>query len=179
MPFNSYVLGQANISNSTNTAGAVTSVNQKNASTAINITGSIPLKSTINTAIFSRIKTTLSDAVLTAQKTVGSNSSAASAFLRLLNGYMVYDIHVRNNANNTSYAVIIDPGNGKVLYKQTLPSISSSAATGGHRFMSGRGGGFATFGAADLMNSGNHFAGSHMSTTNSGILNNNIQGIRA
>ena len=36
---------------------------------------------------------------------------------------MVYDIHVRNNANNTTYAVIVDPGTGKVLYKQALPSL--------------------------------------------------------
>jgi hypothetical protein len=30
---------------------------------------------------------------------------------------------VRNNSNNTSTAVIVDAGNGKVLYKQTPPSL--------------------------------------------------------
>jgi hypothetical protein len=92
-----------------------------------NITGSIPLGSTIMGAISSKVKTTLSDAVITAQKTVGSNSSATLAFIRPLNGYLVYDVHVRNNSNNTPYAVIVDPGNGKVLYKQALPSLSGSA----------------------------------------------------
>jgi hypothetical protein len=80
IPFNSYVLEQANLPNSTNSGRAITSANEKNASTAINITGSVPLKSTINAAIFSGTKTALSDAVLTAQKSVGSNSSARSAF---------------------------------------------------------------------------------------------------
>jgi hypothetical protein len=87
-----------------------------------NITGSIPLRPTISGALSSKVKTTLSDAVI-AQKAVGSNTSATLAFLRPLNGYLVYYIHVRNNANNTSYAVIVDPGNGKVLYKQTLPTL--------------------------------------------------------
>ena len=40
----------------------------------------------------------------------------------------MYDIHVRNNANNTHYAIIVDPGNGKVLYKQTLPQSSFGGA---------------------------------------------------
>jgi hypothetical protein len=48
----------------------------------------------------------------------------------------VYDIHVRNNSNNTRYAVIVDPGNGKVLYKQVLPS--SSLSTAGHAGMFGK-----------------------------------------
>jgi hypothetical protein len=76
-------------------------VKQKNAPATINVTGSIPLKSTINTAIFSRIKTTLNDAVLATQKAVGTNTSTTLAFTRPLSGYLVYDIHVRNNANNT------------------------------------------------------------------------------
>jgi hypothetical protein len=49
----------------------------------------------------------------------------------------VYDIHVRNNSNNTRYAVIVDPGNGKVLYKQALPSSLFAA---GHPGMFGKGG---------------------------------------
>ena len=92
-----------------------------------NITGSIPLGSTIRESISSKVKIALSDAVITAQKAVGSNSSATLAFIRPLNGYLVYDVHVRNNSNNTPYAVIVDPGNGKVLYKQALPSLSGSA----------------------------------------------------
>jgi uncharacterized membrane protein YkoI len=108
----------------------------------INFTGTIPLRSTINKAISSVIKVPLIEAVSTAQKLIGSNSSATSANLRPLIGYLVYDVHVRNNSNNTSYAVIIDPGNGKVLYHQALTPFSSA----GHPFMFGKGGAGAFYG---------------------------------
>ncbi len=48
--------------------------------------------------------TNLSDAVTIAQKAVSTNTSATSAFIRSLNGYLVYDVHVRNNSNNTTAA---------------------------------------------------------------------------
>ena len=128
--FSSETLAQVNNSSTGSSA------NQGNPLTALpNITGSIPLGPTISGAISSKVKTTLSDAVITAQKTVGSNSSATLAFARPLNGYLVYDVHVRNNSNNTPYAVIVDPGNGKVLYKQALPSSSLGGA--GHLGMFG------------------------------------------
>ncbi len=102
----------------------------------INFTGSIPLSSTVNKAISSVIKVPLIEAISTAQKLVGSNSSATLAVLRPLIGYLVYDVHVRNNSNNTSYAIIIDPGNGQVLYHQALTPFSLA----GHQFMFGHGG---------------------------------------
>jgi uncharacterized membrane protein YkoI len=114
-------------------SGQGKSLNQKNSTNATNITGSIPLRSTIGSALFSQVKITLSQAILTAQQEVGSNSSATSAFMRPLKGYLVYDIHVRNNSNNTSYAVIVDPGDGKILYKQALPSYLA-----GHQPMLGK-----------------------------------------
>jgi hypothetical protein len=86
-----------------------------------NITGSIPLRSTISGALSSKVKTSLSDAIGIAQKAVGPNTSATLGILRPLNGYLVYDIHVRNNADNTTHAVIVDPGNGKILYNHPLP----------------------------------------------------------
>jgi hypothetical protein len=54
---------------------------------------------------------------------VGPNTSATLGLLRPLNGYLVYDIHVKNNADNTTHAVIVDPGNGKILYNQPLASL--------------------------------------------------------
>ena len=120
---------------------------QKMVANPINFTGTIPLRSTINKAISSVIKVQLIEAVSTAQKLVGSNSSATLAVLRPLIGYLVYDVHVRNNSNNTSYAVIIDPGNGQVLYHQALTPFSmaghpSMFAKGGNRgfFLGHRGG---------------------------------------
>jgi uncharacterized membrane protein YkoI len=138
---NSEVLAQVNGTGSKNNPTTATTTaagtKQGNLPNALpSITGSIPLGSTISGAISSKVKTTLNEAITTAQKTVGSNSSATLAFIRPLNGYLVYDIHVRNNSNNTRYAVIVDPGNGKVLYKQALPS---SLSAGDHAGMFGKG----------------------------------------
>ncbi|MFL6380167.1 MAG: PepSY domain-containing protein [Nitrososphaeraceae archaeon] len=137
----SAVLAQTSSTGSKNAAtAATTSPNQRNLPNAspVNITGSIPLGSTISSAISSKVKTNLSDAVIIAQKAVGSNTSATLAFIRPLNGYLVYDVHVKNNSNNTSYAVIVDPGNGKVLYKQTPPSLVFGFGSG-HHGMFGKG----------------------------------------
>src|SRR5690348_11873632 len=54
---------------------------QKMVANPINFTGSIPLRSTINKAISSVIKVPLIEAVSTAQKLIGSNSSATLAAL--------------------------------------------------------------------------------------------------
>jgi uncharacterized membrane protein YkoI len=116
----SEVLAQTT-TNSTASKNATTS--STTASPLSNITGSIPLRSTINNALSSKVKTTLNDAITIAQKSAGTNTSATLAFIRPLNGYLVYDVHVRNNSNNTTTAVIVDAGNGKVLYKQTPPSL--------------------------------------------------------
>jgi hypothetical protein len=113
-----------------------TSPNQAN-SNLPNITGSIPLRSTISGALSSKVTTTLSDAIGIAQKAVGPNTSASLGILRPLNGYLVYDIHVKNNADNTTHAVIVDPGNGKVLYNQPLTSLSKGGI--GHFGMFGQG----------------------------------------
>jgi uncharacterized membrane protein YkoI len=109
--------------NATTDAKTTTLTTPNQANNLPNITGSIPLRSTISGALSSKVKTSLSDAIGIAQKSVGPNTSATLGLLRPLNGYLVYDIHVKNNANNATNAVIVDPGNGKVLYKQALPSL--------------------------------------------------------
>jgi uncharacterized membrane protein YkoI len=125
----------------TTTATTTTSQNQGNLPRAAlpNITGSIPLRTTISGAISSKVKTSLTDAIVIAQKAVGSDTSATLAFIRPLNGYLVYDVHVKNNINNTSYAVIVDAGNGKVLYKQSPPSLVFGDFGSGHYGMFGGG----------------------------------------
>jgi uncharacterized membrane protein YkoI len=117
------------------TTGTTTSANQAN--NLPNITGSIPLRATISGALSSKVKTSLIDAIGIAQKSVGTNTSSTLGFLRPLNGYLVYDVHVKNNAGNTTYAVIVDPGSGKVLYKQALPSLVGGGV--GHFGMFGNG----------------------------------------
>lgn len=139
---NSEAFAQVNNSSSNTSSAVPKGTTQKNVVNPINFTGTIPLGSTIKKALSSQVKIPLTEAVSTAQKGVGSNSSATLAFLRPLNGYLVYDIHVTNNSNNTSYAIIIDPGNGQVLYHQALTPFSSA----GHPFMFGKGGAGALYG---------------------------------
>src|ERR687885_1596335 len=127
---------------SKNATTSTTSPNQRylaSPSPLSNITGSIPLGPTISGAIYSKVKTALSDAVTIAQKAVGSNTSATLAFIRPLNGYLVYDVHVRNNSNNTTTAVIVDAGNGEVLYKQSPPSLVFGDFGFRHNGMFGKG----------------------------------------
>lgn len=135
------VLAQTTINNSTASTNATSAATgaSPNSSPIANITGSIPLHSTISEAISSKVKTNLSDAVTIAQKAVGTNTSATLAFIRPLNGYLVYDVHVRNNSNNTTTAVIVDAGNGKVLYKQTPPSLKFGDFGFGHHSVFGKG----------------------------------------
>lgn len=132
----SAVLAQGvNTASKNATTGSTTSPNQAN--NLPNITGSIPLRTTISGALSSKVKTTLSDAIGIAQKSVGTNTSSTLGLLRPLNGYLVYDVHVKNNVDNTTYAVIVDPGSGKVLYKQALPSLVGGGV--GHFGMFGQG----------------------------------------
>jgi len=99
-----------NATTGTKTKTTTTPTTPNQANNMPNITGSIPLRSTISGALSSKVKTSLSDAIGIAQKSVGPNTSATLGLLRPLNGYLVYDIHVKNNANNATYAVIVDPG---------------------------------------------------------------------
>jgi uncharacterized membrane protein YkoI len=132
----SAVLAQGvNTASKNATTGSTTSPNQAN--NLPNITGSIPLRTTISGALSSKVKTSLIDAIGIAQKSVGTNTSSTLGLLRPLNGYLVYDVHVKNNANSTTYAVIVDPGSGKVLYKQALPSLVGGGV--GHFGMFGQG----------------------------------------
>jgi uncharacterized membrane protein YkoI len=130
------VLAQS-VSNASKNATINTTTSPNQSNNLPNIAGSIPLRATISGALSSKVKTSLSDAIGIAQKSLGTNTSSTLGLLRPLNGYLVYDVHVKNNANNTTYAVIVDPGSGKILYKQALPSLVGGGV--GHFSMFGRG----------------------------------------
>jgi uncharacterized membrane protein YkoI len=127
--------------------GNATTTSPNQVSNLPNITGSLPLRSTIIGALSSKVKTSLADAIGIAQKAVGPNTSAVLGLIRPLNGFLVYDIHVRNNADNTTHAVIVDPGNGKILYNQPLTSLFSSGMGHFGKFGQGKmGPGFGGYG---------------------------------
>jgi hypothetical protein len=87
---------------------------------APNITGSVPMFPTIAKAISSQVHTSLVNATMTAEKTVGSNAHAISTHVGIENGFLVYTAWVIDS-NNNMHRVIVDAGNGKVLSNQQIP----------------------------------------------------------
>ena len=68
-------------------------------------------------AIGSKVNVSLSDAVTTAEGSVGNGSHAVSAHIDENNGYLVYRVTVTDSSMNFS-KVIVDPGNGQVLLSE-------------------------------------------------------------
>ncbi len=101
--------------NNTTASPTPENINRAEKQQQLNITGSIPLQSTISQALRSEIQVPMAEAITTAQNTAGGNSSVVSAILNPLKGFLVYNIGVMG-ANNTLYKVIVDPGNGEVLF---------------------------------------------------------------
>jgi hypothetical protein len=73
----------------------------------------------IHQAIGSKVNVSLSDAATTAEGSVGNNSHAVAAHIDEQNGYLVYNVMVIDPSMNFS-KVIVDPGNGQVLFSKQL-----------------------------------------------------------
>jgi hypothetical protein len=84
-----------------------------------NITSSINLMNIIGQAIGSNVNVSLSDAATTAEGSVGNDSHAVAAHIDEQNGYLVYNVMVIDPSMNIS-KVIVDPGNGQVLFSKQL-----------------------------------------------------------
>jgi hypothetical protein len=78
------------------------------------IIGTINLEQTIIEAIDSKVNTSLTQAITTAEQSVGNNSFALAAFGADLDGDLVYVI-ILGTPGTEFYNVIIDPGNGQIL----------------------------------------------------------------
>ena len=89
-----------------------------------NWTGSIQVSNTLSQIIQSQVHTTLGNAATSAEKLIGANSHATSANLREERGYLVYTVLVKDSKDN-SHKVIVDPGNGKVLFTQQIFNINN------------------------------------------------------
>jgi uncharacterized iron-regulated membrane protein len=83
------------------------------------INGTINLEQTIFDAIGSKINTTLTQAITTAEQTVGNNSFAMAAFGGPHGEYLVYTI-ILGTPEMEFHKVIVDPGTGQVLASQEL-----------------------------------------------------------
>jgi uncharacterized membrane protein YkoI len=107
-----------------------------------NITGSINMMSTISKAIASEVKVSLSEAAVSAEKSVGNDSHALAAHINIDNGYLVYNVAVVDS-NGKAHKVIIDPANGKILLSRELSEFESvmilhqGMMMGGQGFMGG------------------------------------------
>lgn len=81
------------------------------------INGTINLEQTIIEAIDSKVNTSLTQAITTAEQSVGNNSFALAAFGADLGGYLTYII-ILGTPGMEFYNVIVDPGNGQILSSQ-------------------------------------------------------------
>jgi len=85
------------------------------------INGTINLEQTIFEAIGSKINTTLTQAITTAEQTTGNNSFALAAFGGPHGPYLVYTI-ILGTPGMEFHKVIVDPGTGQVLTSQEMSS---------------------------------------------------------
>lgn len=81
--------------------------------------GTINLEQTTLEAINSKINTSLTEAITTAQNTVGDNSFAVAAFGTEYGGYFTYQI-ILGTPRMEFYTVLVDPGNGHILATQKV-----------------------------------------------------------
>jgi hypothetical protein len=110
------------------------------------INGTINLGQTIFEAIGSKVNTSLTQAITTAEQSVGNNSFALAAFGGEHGGYLVYTI-ILGTPGMKFHKVIVDPGNGQVLASQEISQKEwmkmqqmmhgGGRGTGGERMMMG------------------------------------------
>jgi hypothetical protein len=85
-----------------------------------NITGSISLFDTITAAVESKINVSFSDAVVSAESSLGNNSDAVAGHLGDENGYLVYNI-LALGPDRSFNRILVDPGNGEIISTEQIP----------------------------------------------------------
>jgi hypothetical protein len=85
-----------------------------------NITSSISLFDTITAAVESKINVSFSDAVVSAESSLGNNSDAVAGHLGDENGYLVYNILVLG-PDKSFNRILVDPGNGEIILTEQIP----------------------------------------------------------
>ena len=84
--------------------------------------GTINLEQTIFKAIDSKVNTSLTQAMTTAERSVDNNSFALAAFGGEYGGYFAYQI-ILGTPEMKFYNVLVDPGNGQVLATQKVSAV--------------------------------------------------------
>jgi hypothetical protein len=107
------------INNSQSPTTSSSSLSTNTAYSSPNWIGSIQVSNALSQMIQSKVHTTLGNAAAGAEKAVGINSHATSANLGEERGYLVYTVRIVDG-NSNSHKVIVDPGNGRVLFTQSI-----------------------------------------------------------
>jgi hypothetical protein len=107
------------INNSQSPSTLSSSLSTNTAYSSPNWIGSIQVSNALSQMIQSKVHTTLGNAAAGAEKAVGINSHATSANLGEERGYLVYTVRIMDG-NNNSHKVIVDAGNGRVLFAQSI-----------------------------------------------------------
>ena len=107
------------INNSQSPSTSASTLSTNTAYSSPNWVGSIQVSNALSQLIQSKVHTTLGNAAAGAEKAVGINSHATSANLGEERGYLVYTVRIMDG-NNNSHKVIVDAGNGRVLFTQSI-----------------------------------------------------------
>jgi hypothetical protein len=107
------------INNSQSPSTSASTLSTNTAYSSPNWVGSIQVSNALSQMIQSKVHTTLGNAAAGAEKAVGINSHATSANLGEERGYLVYTVRIMDG-NNNSHKVIVDAGNGRVLFTQSI-----------------------------------------------------------
>ena len=105
------------------------------------INGSVSLANEASNFINENVNMSFVEAAQTAQGQV-TNGTVLGGHLNVVQGYLVYTFFVANTGSQTGHLVIVDTGNGNVLYTSEGQSFGSF----GHPMMFGPWGGHGGFG---------------------------------
>jgi uncharacterized membrane protein YkoI len=103
------------------------------------INGSVSIANEASTFINENVKVSFAAAAQTAQGQV-TNGTVLGGHMGIVQGYLVYTYFVADAANQTGHLIVVDAGNGNVLYTSESQSLGSFGhpmmfgAWGGHGF---------------------------------------------
>ena len=103
------------------------------------INGTINLKNSKNDIAIGNVSVPFLTAAQAAQNAI-SNGKIINGHIGITQGYLTYDFLMSNPTNNTLSKVIVDAGNGKILY--TSPGMSINLTQFAMKGMNGMNNGF-------------------------------------
>jgi hypothetical protein len=115
------------------------SMNKMNNNNIPQINGTINLKNNTNNIAIGNASVPFLTAAQAAQNAI-SNGKIINGNIGITQGYLTYDFLISNPTNNTLSKVIVDAGNGKVLY--TSPGMSINLTQFAMKGMDGMNNGF-------------------------------------